>query len=388
MITLDIPRTIDPAATFNALVDWFHDLIVQREAPGFLIGLSGTDSVVSFLAASKAFEKAGKPERVMGVHFAPSEDFLYDHPEAEVHLWFTNEVVPWLRQQAKGTQVIVDTSIDWRYDGLRWGALADLSVVSRAGFTGVVAGSFLDVSDAARTMRLPEEQYWVVGTRNLTEDTLLNYSNASTVVSLQPLIHLWKSEILQISDYLKIPKIAIQKSCETDCICGRMRLPAQHIREVDMLLMVLCGELTENYVKEHIPGDLYSLLSKFINVQISKGNFKKSIPYTPDINVVCHRDPLVTAFEDGTLNISEFNHRKHLYVAWYYLKRLSFQMALERYEFYLKPLLDSAGQSHRFNTEITRAYFARLNAAVKFYPMDSFDELVIKCPEILKKISA
>lgn len=364
-MVLDIPRTISPANTFDTLVQWFHDeMIVRRGAPGFLIGLSGTDSVVAFLAAAKAFEMAGKPERVLGVHFAPSEDFLYDNPEAEVHLWFANEVVPWLREQAKGAMVVVDTSIDWRCDGLRWGSLMDLSVLPLG----------------KRQMRLPEEQYWVVGTRNRSEDVLLNYSNASTIVSMQPLIHLWKSEVLQVSEHLGVPKIAIAKSCETDCICGRMRLPAAHIREVDMLLMARGGELSWEYVEKNISLELQKQLTGFIRAQIANNSFKKNIPYSPD--------SLVLAFENGSLNLKEFNHRKHLYVAWYYLRNLSFVEALDRYAKYLRPLLDAAGQSHRFSMEITRAYFARLNAAMKFHQTDNFDELVVKEPEILAKISA
>lgn len=365
-MVLDIPRTVYPANTFNALVQWFHDeMIVRQKAPGFLVGLSGTDSVVAFLAAYKAFEMAGKPERVLGVHFAPSEDFLYDHPEAETHLWFSNEVMPWLRSEAKGAKVIVDTSIDWRCDGLRWGYLMDLSVVS---------------NEKTRRMLLPEEQYWVVGTRNRSEDTLLNYSNASTAASLQPLIHLWKSEILQISEYLGTPKIALAKSCETDCICGRMRLPALHIQEVDMLLMARTGELSWEYVEKNISLELQGQLTGFIRAQIAKSDFKKKLPYSPD--------SLVLAFENGSLNLKEFNHRKHLYIAWYYLRSLSFVEALDRYAHHLRPLLDAAGQSHRFNMELTRAYFARLNAAMKYHQADNFDELVVKEPEILAKISA
>ena len=112
---------MDTARSSDALVQWFTNLIVRHNAPGFLIGLSGTDSLVTFLAAGKAFEKVGRPNRVLGVHFAPSEDFLYDHPEAETHLWFREEVIPWLKTQLPGAEVVVDTSIDWRCDGLRWG---------------------------------------------------------------------------------------------------------------------------------------------------------------------------------------------------------------------------------------------------------------------------
>lgn len=360
---LDIPRTINSANTFDALVDWFHDeMIVKRKAPGFLIGLSGTDSIVSFLAANKAFEKAGKPERVLGVHFAPSEDFLYDHPEAEIHLWFNNEVIPWLRERAPNAKIMVDTSIDWRCDGLRWGMLTDLSVVS---------------NDRGRVMRLPEERYWVVGTRNLTEDMLFNYSNASAMASLQPLIHLWKSEILQISTHLNVPQVAIDKSRETDCICGRMRLPAQHIPEVDALLMIRRGELSEKYLEEKITIGLRQQLTKFIDVQIAKATFKQNIPYSPD--------PLVLAFENGSLNLKDFNHRKHLYVAWYYLKSVSFDAAVERYVLYLNLLLSSAGQAKRFSLTTTTSYFHLLDETMTLCPTDNFDELIEKCPSLLNK---
>lgn len=374
---LDIPRTIDSAHTFDALVQWFHDeIIVRRGAPGFLFGLSGTDSVVAFLAACKASEKAGKPIRVLGVHFAPSEDYLYDHPEAEVHLWFSEQVIPWLRQQAPNAEVVVDTSIDWRYDGLRWGELLDKSVVA----SGWSAATPLE-RHPTRRMLLPEEQYWVVGTRNRSEDVLFNYSNVSMAASLQPLIHLWKSEILQLSEYLGVPQITIAKSCETDCICGRMRLPSQHIKEVDQLLMVRCEELSVQYVKDNIPDPLRSLLYKFIDAQIAKNSFKKNVPYTPN--------PHVFAFEGGFLDVKKFNHFGHMYIAFCYLKDYSLDQAVERYAKYLKPILEKAGQAHRFNLELTRAYFAKLEKIMKEYPAyDDFGELAEAIPSVLDKIKA
>jgi len=349
--------TFNPASSFDSLVNWLYDMILKHSAPGFLVGLSGTDSLVTFLAASKAFEKCGKPERVLGVHFAPSEDFLYDHPEAEVHTWFRDEIIPWLVKQAPGAKVELDTSIDWRCDGLRWGALMDLSVVSNI---------------KRRTMRLPEEQYWVVGTRNRTENILLNYSNVSTAVSLQPLIHLWKREILQLSEHLCIPQIAIAKSCETDCICGRMALAANHIPEMDLILQGAA---------EKVPAELRAQLTKFIDAQIAKNSFKKQIPYTPNLYVL--------QFESGSLDLKKFNHHNHMYVAWQYLKALSsLEVAVERYTKFLRPLLDSAGQSHRFNMQLTVRYFRQLAEAMKVCPTDSFEELVEKCPSVLNKISA
>ena len=368
------PRIINPANTFDALVQWFHEeVIVKRQAPGFLVGLSGTDSVVVFLAASKAFEKAGKPGRVLGVHFAPSEDFLYDNPEAEVHLWFSNEVIPWLRKQAPGAQIVVDTSIDWRYDGLRWGSLLDKSVVA-SGWSAATPFQH----HPTRRMLLPEEQYWVVGTRNRTEDVLLNYSNASMAVSLQPIIHLWKSEILKLSEYLDVPQVTIDKSCETDCICGRLALPSRHIAEVDELLQTRSWEHMKEYTK---PIGLQAQLIVFIETQIAKGQFKKSIPYTPN--------PHVFAFEGGFLDVKKFNHFGHMYIAFCYLKDYSVDQAVERYAKYLKPILESAGQSHRFNLELTRAYFIKLNNVMKEYPAyNDFGELAEAIPSVLDKIKA
>lgn len=370
------PRTISSANTFNALVDWFHDeVILGQKAPGFIVGLSGTDSLVSFCAAYKALEKIGKANRMWGVHFAPSEDFLDDHPEAEVHLWFRDQVLPWLRQQCPAAKIEVDTSIDWRCDGLRWGSLLDQSVVFSDG--------------KRRMMRLPEDQYWVVGTRNRSEDMLVNYSNASMVASLQPLIHFWKSEVLQISEHLGIPRIAIDKSCETDCICGRQALAANHIREVDLLLMLGHGEVSHEYVENKISPELGCQLNKFINAQIASGNFKNYIPYTPDslITSWCN-DPLVRDFELGTLNLTEFNHRKHLYVAWCYSKTLNLEDAISRYSYFLQILLSTAGIPGQFNSLLTRKYFEFLDKTIREYPTDNFDELIEKSGILNVRITA
>lgn len=368
------PKMINPAQTFDALVSWFHDeMIVNQRAPGFLVGLSGTDSLVAFCAAAKALEKAGKGNRMLGVHFAPSEDFLYDHPEAQAHTWFREQVIPWLKKQFPEAQIVVNTSIDWRCDGLRWGYLMDASVV----VSGWTAGQLSH--HPARRMLLPKEQYWLLGTRNHTEDVLLSYSNASTMASLQPLIHLWKSEILQISEYLGVPKIAIDKSCETDCICGRLALSANHIAEVDALLLARKEKSTITELL--IPTELKKRLISFIDAQIIKNAFKKHIPYVPN--------PQVLAFESGSLDIKKFGHFGHLYIAFEYLRSYSFDVAVERYVKYLKIILDSVGQSPRFSLEVTKAYFAKLDKTMKEYPAyNSFEELAEGIPSVMDKISA
>lgn len=375
MELLESPRAIDPAQTFNALAQWLYEaVIVQKHAPGFLVGLSGTDSIVTFAAAYRALEKSGMAHRLMGVHYAPSEDFLYDHPEAEVHTWFSKQIVPWLQKQFPQAKIVVDTSIDWRHDGLRWGSLMDMSVISE---------------DHGRALRPAEEQYWVVGTRNRSEEVLLNYSNSSTIVSVQPIINLWKSEVLQLSEWLDVPQLAIDKSCETDCICGREGLAARHIREVDHILMSSVGETGSHHL-ESMDKELRLKLTRFIKEQMQKGRFKLSLPYTPKESIAqtLLSDPLVKAFEKHTLNLKQFNHRQHVYIAWVYLKSMPYEKAFARYVENLVLLLTPAGRIDKFNVDITKKYLTKLNTIVQENPTNNFDKLVEQRPEILTKTSA
>jgi NH3-dependent NAD+ synthetase len=357
---IDFPRIIDTPGTFNALVEWIHDdLIKHRGAPGVIIGISGTDSLVVFLAAYRAFEKAGKPNRVWGVHFSPSEEFVDDHPEAEQHLWFSKEIVPWLEKECPDAKITIDSSIDWRMDGVRWGMLSEMGTVSY---------------EHGRKMREHDDRFWVIGTRNRTETLLFTFSNASMVAGFQPLVHLWKSEVLQLSKFLGIPQLAIDKSCDVDCICGRQRLPAHHICEVDWILMVNEQELNKNYIMENIERALRIELSNYIQTQITRSSYKRNIPVCPSGDII-HVDWYVTEFDNCTLDLRRFNHQNHVYVAWYYLKQLPFDEAVKRYCNRLKILLNNAGVGHKFNYEMTTNYFHKINEAMNSHPNRSFDEL-------------
>lgn len=357
---MDRPRLIDPALTFTKIVDWiYNEIVTWQRAPGLITGLSGTDSIVAFLAAADAFARISKQHRVWGVHFAPSEDFLYEHPEAEAHEWFRNVVVPWLRKRAPGAKIEVDTSIDWRQDGLRWGALGEMGAVSY---------------QPKRRMREHDDRYWLMGTRNLTEEKLFTYSNASRACSIQPLVHLWKSEVLQVARHLGVPQIALDKSCDVDCICGRERLAAHHIREIDLILMARAGELSWQYVTENIPADVGVQLDAYIDKQIQRSDYKRFIPCTPRYSLAVEA-PLVEEFENGTLNLHDFDHWQHLYIAWCYLTSMTYVDALKRYCHFLKKILEAAGVN-KFSEEITESYFYKLDMAMRQHPGTGFDELM------------
>lgn len=256
-----VPRKIDPQQTFENLIRWIQtELIEKKAAPGFVVGVSGTDSIVVYLAFAEAFRRLGLPDRVVGVHFAPplpSNIQELDPVERDAY-WFQIDVIPWLRSQAPDAQLFVDSSINHRKDGLRWGALVEFSV---------------------------PENLWVVGTRNATENALNTFSNMSGAVSVQPILHLWKSEILQLAKYLGAPNTVIERSRQADCDCGRDLLPAAYIDEVDAMLMVRQGQLDPAYVEATIPSALRAELQDYIDVQIAKGMFKRQIPYVVDAQV-------------------------------------------------------------------------------------------------------
>lgn len=267
------PRRLDPGEAFGTLTGWLRQTIVDRRVPGLIMGLSGTDSILAFLACAKAFESLGRADRVIGIHYGAP----FPPPEktaAEVerivamspsYRWVARSIVPWLKAAAPGATVMTDSSIDYNDDYQRWAALF------RASLNG-----------ALRTEPLPEgENYWVVGTRNATEKALGAYSNVSGAVSLQPLLPLWKSEILQLCAWLGVPRQAIEKSRQVDCDCGRFDIAANNIEAVDFVLMARQGLLSRRWLAENIAPDLLPQLESFVDTQIAYAGFKKEIPYTP-----------------------------------------------------------------------------------------------------------
>lgn len=261
----------DPLAQFNALVSWVKDLALKQNMPGAIIGISGTDSILAFLVCARAFAALGKAERVLGVHygapFPPADKteeqlakILSVNPS---YRWVARSIVPWLRDKAPGAQVVVDDSIDFTDDYQRWASLM------RSSLSGASRTEMLDAANC----------YWVVGTRNATEQALGTYSNISGAVSLQPLINLYKSDILKICAGLGVPQLAIDKSRQVDCDCGRYDLAADHIDEVDMLIKLRAGEVAADAVV--MDAGLREKLEAFIDQQCDYAGFKTQIPYCP-----------------------------------------------------------------------------------------------------------
>jgi NH3-dependent NAD+ synthetase len=279
-----MPREIDPAQTFEALVSWVQEeLIEKKKAPGVVVGLSGTDSILAFLVCAEAFKRAGRPERVVGIHYGEPQktddkfskyELDADEDQQTCRLdydpWFQKNVVPWLKEQAPQAKVIVDGSINFSSDSHRWAALMDYSTLQNAD-TGA--------------MRRPGDNFWVVGTRNATEEALKSYSNISALASVQPLRNLWKSEILKICEHLHVPQEALTRSRVADCKCGRFTQQAVNIEEADALLMIRGGQLSPSYAIDNIPKVTRLTLESFIATQLANSGFKKEIPYIPSPSI-------------------------------------------------------------------------------------------------------
>ena len=260
-----------PIAQFDAAVAWMRELIVARNMPGAVVGISGTDSILAFIICARAFAACGKGDRVLGIHYGapfPPVDKTPEQLEKILSVnpsyrWVARSIVPWLRDKAPQAQVVTDDSIDFTDDYQRWASLM------RSSLSGAARTEMLDAANC----------YWVVGTRNATEQALGTYSNISGAVSVQPIINLYKSDILKICAGLGVPQLAIDKSRQVDCDCGRYDLAADHIDEVDMLIKLRAGAIAEGDIV--MPADLREKLEAFIDQQCDYAAFKTQIPYCP-----------------------------------------------------------------------------------------------------------
>jgi NH3-dependent NAD+ synthetase len=269
----DVDLSATGIAEFETLVEWCGSLIDQKNAPGFVVGISGTDSILTFLICAEAFRRRGRPDRVIGVHFGRDFPDREIAPERLVKIleltpsyrWVAREIFPWLRNVAPEAQLVVDAQSADLDDHARWAKLFALSLAG-----------------AAKTEMLDGTQnYWVVGTRNATEEVLGTYSNLSMAASVQPIIRLWKSDVLRICRLLEVPEVAVAHSRQVDCDCGRFDLAADHIEEVDVLLRRRCGTSVAADSAVDISAEMEGRLNAFIEEQVAASEFKRQIPYKP-----------------------------------------------------------------------------------------------------------
>ncbi len=274
---MDTPRQIDPAATFASISDWIAKTAKRQGAPGLIVGVSGTDSILTFLACADAFEKLGKPERVLGVNFEhASKNERSDSGKikcvSDNFNWVSHHIYPWLKERAPEAVFEIDSSIEHSDDNLRWGHL-----FSRA------------IRDVPAGGEMTSQHYFPVGTRNTTEHHLGSYTQISKAVGIMPIIDLFKSEVIEICEYLGVPQIAIDKSREIDCDCGRFDIPAFHMQELDWVIMAKKGLLSNAFLEENIKPQLLQDIKSFEMEERVLNGFRDKTPYQPESDLVVVR---------------------------------------------------------------------------------------------------
>lgn len=280
-------KKINPEETFNRVVSWIKNRAVKDKMPGIIVGVSGTDSLVVFLAAHEAFKQLGKAEAVTAVNFihpasnqAPEDGKIACVGDLEKD-WFANEIVPWLKEVAPDANYVIDDTIPFSDDNKRWG-----NIFSRA------------ISDTQLNHGMLGNYSLVAGTRNRTEAVLGTYTLLSRAPSLQPIEHLYKTEILDICDFLQVPQIAIDKSREIDCDCGRFDIQANYLDELDLFIMTQQGDL-DTSVLEAIDPDILNAIRSFYIEERENNAFREKVPYRPTpTKTVYQGKDIATAMEE------------------------------------------------------------------------------------------
>ena len=227
----------------------------QTPVPGFLVGLSGTDSIATFELLHRASTELGIADRLTGIHYADGR--------RRRETWFEAAAIPWMRNRYPDATVLVEEPLGGNHDPQRW---ADLKL--RA------LNEVVPTGDGRADVRaLPEgRNLWLSGCTNLTEQELGTYSLASREVSIQPIRTVRKTMVLQVCEGIGAPAIALENARLPDCFCGRDELAAAHIEVIDA---ILSGDIV---VSEHDPA-LLDVLHAFIRDTKRANAFKNRVPY-------------------------------------------------------------------------------------------------------------
>lgn len=87
-----------------------------------------------------------------------------------------------------------------------------------------------------------QENRILIGSRNRTEDTLGTFSHASKACSVLPLAGLWKSQVMELGEYIGLPPVILNSSKRADPACGRPKRMADIPFEVvDAFLQIKTG---------------------------------------------------------------------------------------------------------------------------------------------------
>lgn len=265
--SLSIPRLIDET------VEWIADTLRREEAPGVIVGLSGTDSALAAILCLMAFERLGKPQRnvrIVNFQHETQDKFVemnapFVCTASDDTRWVERELFPWFRERWPEARLEVDASIRHSKDGARWGAIHDKAKEEVNGRGDMLVGTY----------------YFPIGTRNATEQAVGAHTLITSAVSMMPIVHLFKTEVIDICRHLGVPQIAIDKSQDIDCDCGRFEIQAFHMLELDQLIMARADLIPMDVLKTRDPVVRHDVMC-FLREERFINEFKDRTPYRPE----------------------------------------------------------------------------------------------------------
>ena len=224
--------------------------------PGFILGLSGTDSILTFILLYKAMKNHGLENRLWGIHYVSG---MRKKPD-----WFESNIIPWLKENYPEARVSVEIPIGGNQDQQRW---ADLHLRALNTIT-------YDGNGGTQAIRAHNqgENYWVAGCTNATERALGTYSIMAKSVSMDPIASMYKSEVIDVCRELGVPEIAIEMSETPDCFCGRAEIAAKNIKLVDEIISFKLDPLK-------YPPELLAEVYAYVQETKKANDFKNRTPF-------------------------------------------------------------------------------------------------------------
>ncbi|AXQ68918.1 NAD synthetase [Caulobacter phage CcrPW] len=252
-----------PTPKFQNLVTRLKIKIKQSQTPvpGFIIGLSGTDSLTAFYALLTAVREL----EAEGFRRVPIRALHYINAGRATPSWFEAAAATWIKEVA-GDEVVLEVVVPLgdNHDQQRWADIHLRALNAVESHEGMLISKPIPFE--------PGSNFWVVGCTNLTEFTLGKFSLLSDSVSIQPIRSLWKSEIMVICERLNVPKPVMEAARMGDCFCGREELAAENIELIDAILR-------NDFDPAAHDSDLLKKLIDYVRETKRAFDFRQRVPY-------------------------------------------------------------------------------------------------------------
>ena len=119
-----------------------------------------------------------------------------------------------------------------------------------------------------------DENRWLVGSRNRSEQIMGNFSLSSRIATFLPLAGVWKSDVMELCSLAGVPKPITDSSRRADPDCGRpTELAEIPLELIDVFLKVKEGGAKRKTLKAMTPEQI-----KYLDGVYSVNQFRRHLP--------------------------------------------------------------------------------------------------------------